>query len=257
MTRRRKTGRGVKWLSHYSSEQSILVVGDGDFSFSLALATAFGSGVNIVATSLDSYEALIGKYSKAELNVMELKTMGAKVLHHINAKSMMRHSFLETRRFHRIVFNFPHSGFKGSEYEMHVVISHRELVKGFFTNARYLLQPYGEIHISNKIGYPYDSWNIEQLALESSLTMIGRVSFQKQDYPGYNQKRGDGARSDQPFPLGYCCTFKFQDHKEVQERSVVYRCYICHISSYYHYDCVGCGATLGLGNGGPLHLAYR
>jgi 25S rRNA (uracil2634-N3)-methyltransferase len=45
----------TKWLKHYSSEQSILIVGDGDFSFSLALATAFGSGRNLVATSLDSY----------------------------------------------------------------------------------------------------------------------------------------------------------------------------------------------------------
>ena len=45
----------MKWLKHYSSSQSILVVGDGDFSFSLALATAFGSGGNIVATSLDSH----------------------------------------------------------------------------------------------------------------------------------------------------------------------------------------------------------
>ncbi|CAL9046768.1 unnamed protein product [Musa banksii] len=45
----------VKWLSHYSSAQQILLVGEGDFSFSLALANAFGSADNLVATSLDSY----------------------------------------------------------------------------------------------------------------------------------------------------------------------------------------------------------
>ncbi|KAK1631764.1 hypothetical protein QYE76_006079 [Lolium multiflorum] len=147
--------RRVKWLNHYSSAQTILIVGDGDFSFSLALATAFGSGENLVATSLDSYEVLAHKYTKAQSNAMELKRMGAKVLHGISAKSMMRHSYLETRRFHRIVFNFPHAGFNGKEYEMHVVM------------------------------------------------------FQKQDYPGYNQKRGDGAKSNQTFPLGDCSTFKF------------------------------------------------
>jgi 25S rRNA (uracil2634-N3)-methyltransferase len=45
----------VKWLGLYSSAQTSLIVGDGDFSFSLALATAFGSGANLVATSLDTY----------------------------------------------------------------------------------------------------------------------------------------------------------------------------------------------------------
>nr|CAB3457371.1 unnamed protein product [Digitaria exilis] len=46
---------GEKSLGCYSSTQSILLVGDGDFSFSLALAAAFRSGTNIVATSLDTY----------------------------------------------------------------------------------------------------------------------------------------------------------------------------------------------------------
>jgi 25S rRNA (uracil2634-N3)-methyltransferase len=34
----------VRWVGQYSSTQSILLVGDGDFSFSLALATGFGLG---------------------------------------------------------------------------------------------------------------------------------------------------------------------------------------------------------------------
>uniref|UniRef100_A0A453L2P3 Uncharacterized protein n=3 Tax=Triticinae TaxID=1648030 RepID=A0A453L2P3_AEGTS len=39
--------------------------------------------------------------------------------------------------------------------------------------------------------------------------MIDMVSFQKQDYPGYNPKIGSGAESNKPFPLGDCSTYKF------------------------------------------------
>ena len=53
--RRGSSKEGKKRLGQYSSTQSILLVGDGNFSFSLALAAAFGSGANLVATSLDTY----------------------------------------------------------------------------------------------------------------------------------------------------------------------------------------------------------
>jgi 25S rRNA (uracil2634-N3)-methyltransferase len=82
-------------------------------------------------------------------------------------------------------------------------------VYGFFANAWHLLQPYGEIHLSHKTGFPYDAWDIEQLAFESCLIMVRKVVFSKKDYPGYNQKRGDSATCDQPFALGHCCTFMF------------------------------------------------
>ncbi|RLM86150.1 uncharacterized protein C2845_PM04G19300 [Panicum miliaceum] len=177
---------GEKSLGCYSSTQSILLVGDGDFSFSLALATAFRSGTNIVATSLDTYEVLLGKYSEAESNVMKLKSLETTVLHGIDVKKMKSHSDLKNRRLHK------------------------SLLRGFFCTARYLLIPYGEIHVRHKTGGPYDRWDLEQLVSDSSHIMVEKEKFQIADYPGYNQKRGDGARSDQPFPLGPSCTFKFQ-----------------------------------------------
>ncbi|CAM0951898.1 unnamed protein product [Alopecurus aequalis] len=204
-----KDEEGTKWLKHYSSAQSILIVGDGDFSFSLALATAFGSGENLVATSLDSYGDLTRKYGRAETNVTELKRLGATVLHGVDAKEMKLHPCLKTRRFNRIVFNFPHAGFKGKEDHLHVINAHKQLVHGFFANARHLLRPYGETHVSHKTGLPYDRWDIEQLANDSSLIRVRKVPFSKDDYPGYDQKRGDGAKCDQPFALGPCCTFMF------------------------------------------------
>ena len=43
-----------KRIVHYSSNQNILLVGEGNFSFATCLAKVFGSAVNMVATSLDS-----------------------------------------------------------------------------------------------------------------------------------------------------------------------------------------------------------
>jgi 25S rRNA (uracil2634-N3)-methyltransferase len=43
-----------KWIKHYSSSHKILLVGEGDFSFAACMGKAFGSAVNMVATSLYS-----------------------------------------------------------------------------------------------------------------------------------------------------------------------------------------------------------
>nr|CAB3453718.1 unnamed protein product [Digitaria exilis] len=168
-------GEEVKWLGLYSSTQSILLVGEGNFSFSLALATAFGSGGNIVATSLDTSEALRNKYGGAESNITSLKRLGATVLHGIDVKTMKSHTDLRNRRFDRIVYNFPHAGFKGKECEVHMIKLHKNLVRGFFRNACHLLRPYGEVHVSHKTGKSYDKWNLEHVAAGFSLILIEKV----------------------------------------------------------------------------------
>lgn len=52
---------------------------------------------------------------------MELKRLGATVLHGVDAKTMRFHTDLKNKRFDRIVFNFPHAGFKGKEDDMHMI----------------------------------------------------------------------------------------------------------------------------------------
>ncbi|GJM98491.1 hypothetical protein PR202_ga15510 [Eleusine coracana subsp. coracana] len=155
-------------------------------------------------------EVLKGKYSKAESNIMELKRLGATVLHDVDVKTVMFHTDLKNRWFDRIVFNFPHAGFKGKEDDLHVINSHKKLMWYFFYNARRLLRPYGEIHVTHKTGGPYDRWDLERLAAEHTLVLVMKVGFQKVDYPGYNQKRGDGARCDEPFDPATACTFRFR-----------------------------------------------
>jgi 25S rRNA (uracil2634-N3)-methyltransferase len=73
-----------------------------------------------------------------------------------------------------------------------------------------MLRADGEIHVNHKTTAPFCHWNIEELARRNSLVLIERVEFKIEDYPGYNNKRGDSNRCDEPFPLGECSTFKFR-----------------------------------------------
>ncbi|XP_020704974.2 heavy metal-associated isoprenylated plant protein 41 isoform X3 [Dendrobium catenatum] len=211
------------WTNRYCSAQKILLVGEGDFSFSLYLATAFGSAFNIVATSLDSYAVLLKKYPKAQSNVEVLKKVGATILHEIDATRLKDDVFLRNHKFDRIIFNFPHVGFFGKEDNPALISLHQELLLGFFYNASQMLQPFGEIHVRHKTSTPFSDWNLTDLAERSSLTLFKSAPFKIEDYPGYNNKRGDGSRSDDPFPLGKCSTFFFInniDYMQMKEASV-------------------------------------
>lgn len=86
---------------------------------------------------------------------------------------------------------------------------HRRLVNEFFKNASQMLRVDGEIHVNHKTTTPFCDWNIVQLAHQNSLTLIGCPDFNIEDYPGYDNKRGQGSRCDDPFFLGDCSTYIF------------------------------------------------
>ncbi|KAK4398661.1 Heavy metal-associated isoprenylated plant protein 41 [Sesamum angolense] len=210
-----------RWIKHYSSAHSILLVGEGDFSFSVCLAMAFASATNIVAISLDSYDDLIKKYKNAKANLAYLEVLGASLLHGVDATKMRILPVFRWKKFHRIIFNFPHAGFYGKEDNPDLITMHRNLVRGFLMNASSMLLPDGEIHVKHKVTAPFDSWKLEDLASEYFLLYVGQDDFRIEDYPGYNNKRGSGSRSDEPFPLGECRTFKFKLWPGVQELDLI------------------------------------
>lgn len=88
--------------------------------------------------------------------------------------------------------------------------TNKNLVQSFMWNARALLDPKGEIHVTHKTTYPYNYWNIEELATQCGLTLLECVDFKFEDYPGYNYQKGDDDRNPGlPFSLVKCSTFKF------------------------------------------------
>ncbi|XXG72524.1 hypothetical protein AAC387_Pa07g1595 [Persea americana] len=191
-----------KRIMHYSISDRILLVGEGDFSFSASLARAFGSAHNMVATSLDSRDDMLIKHPSAEANLNLLMELGCMVLNDIDAHSMNTHPKLRETKFDRIVFNFPHAVLQFQETRQDQINLHKELVKGFFDSASFMLTSNGEVHVAHKANRPYSSWGVEDLAKEVGLTLLEKAAFKKQDYPGYNQKRGCGKKSNKSFRFG-------------------------------------------------------
>ncbi|OVA05110.1 protein of unknown function DUF2431 [Macleaya cordata] len=99
----------VRWINGYGRPQSILLVGEGDFSFSACLARAFGSAHHKVASSLDNFYFLYTKYGQAMQNINELSSRACKVMYDVDATQMAQDSSLCRDRFDRIIFNFPHA----------------------------------------------------------------------------------------------------------------------------------------------------
>lgn len=64
----------------YSKEHSVLICGDGDFSFTRGIIRHRGTGLGVVATSLDSRETVLKKYPRAKSWLPQLDEDGAQVL---------------------------------------------------------------------------------------------------------------------------------------------------------------------------------
>ncbi|KAJ8532482.1 hypothetical protein K7X08_012405 [Anisodus acutangulus] len=148
-------------------------------------------------------------YKNGKSNLEKFKAFGAGVLHGVDASKMQHHCDLSNRKFDRIIYNFPHAGFHGSEDNNHLIQMHKNLVESFFGSAKRMLRVDGQIHVTHKTTPPFDLWDLVGLGKENSLICIECAEFKIENYPGYNNKRGAGSKCDKPFPLGECSTFKF------------------------------------------------
>lgn len=110
----------------------------------------------------------------------------------------------------------------------------------FFESARVMLNYGGEIHVTTRNDYPYNMWNVEQLAEDAGLFLREKVLFEKSDYPGYQNKRGGSISSNRTFRLRHCYTFKFSLQQDYSSDDDVDQMSVCSTEAtssdgYYMY----------------------
>lgn len=198
-----------KSIGGYTNKQELLIIGDGDFSFSKSLGIVL-SGQKMVATCFDRLEIGKQKYPKSmEKNIHGLQQMGAEVHDEVDCTKLHTYSFLKQRKFHRIVFNFPHVG--GALQED--VVSNQNVLRGFFKQSHGLLMEKGQIHITLRSTLFYDSWKVEDLGKELGYQLHNTQGFVQSNFPGYTPQRTSPAVREPPSTEG-AITYMFTVHPE-------------------------------------------
>ncbi|KAJ3227848.1 hypothetical protein HDU81_006428 [Chytriomyces hyalinus] len=177
----------------YSHHQTMLLVGEGNFSFANSLISNIyvEAPENMTATSFDTLEVVKEKYPDAEVILNNLEESGVTLFHGVDASNISKCKPLKGKKFDIIVFNFPHVG-AGIKDQDRNIMANQELIAGFFKSALQHLNPNGEIHIALKNSHPYTNWNIKLLASNQDLCMKSKTPFIPSMYPGYAHRRTIG-----------------------------------------------------------------
>ena len=119
----------------------ILTVGDGDLTLSLSLLRAYGSQIDLIATTLEpSFEDLCHVYANSKAVVEELMAGGCAVEYGIDATKLTSYpKLVEKQGFDLILFHHPHLGLRTLENEQYHAHRHYVLLAHFLASAKALL----------------------------------------------------------------------------------------------------------------------
>ncbi|KAI9593656.1 hypothetical protein BDF19DRAFT_424277 [Syncephalis fuscata] len=180
----------------YTPDDTILLVGEGNFARALAEHHLAGQGGHLVATAYDEESVARAKYeNEVGTNIDAIRVCDGTVLFDVDGTELTKCKLLHNRKFTKIVFNFPHAGAGIKDQDRNIRVN-QELLLGFFASSvEYLATKEnghgvdGEIHITLKSGEPYDSWQVRKLARAHRLVCIRTMSFRPECYPGYTHRR--------------------------------------------------------------------
>lgn len=215
----------LKGIVPFNKDQTLLLVGEGDFSFARALIEEnLILAENLVATSYDSKAIVIEKYPHVEETLKFLEDEGVIVEYEIDATNLVKSFKLKAsgkrkhtsifpsyKRLDNIMFNFPHTG-RGMKDQLRNIRDHQQLVDGYFKSCKEIYglvnnslsndfagyntssdsAEQGQIILSLFEGEPYNSWNIKILGRSNNLKVERSGKFDFARFPGYEHRRTDG-----------------------------------------------------------------
>lgn len=162
----------------------VLLVGEGDFSFALALLDHHKQ--KIVATGLDSLEAVVAKYCDASSNLRKLRKRNVDCHHNIDATKLDEYEMLG--RFDHVVFTHPHLGTEDCR-------AHFSLLAHFFACCKSrLAESGGAVHVtlaSDQSKY----WRIVEAAKRHEWQLVRETEFFDKAFAGYTRRRSHIGKS--------------------------------------------------------------
>lgn len=188
-------------MSRSRKLESILTVGDGNFSFSLSLRRKHTARpLKLVATVFEHEKESL-ECSQTRHNRDELLKNNVTLIYGVDGTKLEDCACLQELglEYDKVVFNFPHTGGKSQ------IKKNRELLKNFFKSASKLISPTGRVVVSlcrGQGGTPVDcqsrgfenSWKIVEMATEAGLILTEVEPFNSEEFPDY---RPTGYRSQE------------------------------------------------------------
>ncbi|RKP31481.1 hypothetical protein METBISCDRAFT_26561 [Metschnikowia bicuspidata] len=212
----------------FDSTDTLLLVGEGDFTFALSLVVqGLVAPENLTATSFDTHEELVSKYPDVQKVLDSLKKHDVHVLHGVDCmklavslnlnKKYKSNLFLPPKPLQNIMFNFPHTG-RGMKDVDRNIRDHQKLVLSYFQNCKEVFEivnsrrktgasdgfagyggldgdmPKQKIILSLFEGEPYVSWGIKALARSVGYKVERSGAMDWTAFKGYHHKRTNSIR---------------------------------------------------------------